>query len=437
MIRPLRSSRVVWALDWVEIGEPVPTGQDFYLPTCLFVVGESGQPVLGQETLRELDQRRAEHLLSRLFNERGAPDGVVMHDAPEWSRQAWKSFGKDFGCEIRVVTDRETDIPEVLGMTRRVRGEIAARLVEACRGSSPGQRPSVIAAGLVRTARELQSRSKRIAVLEKALEHDPRCAPALLELGDMALGDRNFKQAMARFAACVEIEEPRWHEFQAPWWDDVDTRVYLRSLHGLMMAQWHREKHENALETAEKLLSISPADNQGVRFVIPLLMQLCDQPERALEFFQSYQTEYRGDYAEPSLLFAWGLTLSQHEEEAGALAKYREAMLRNPYIAPQLLDLPEPRTDIWHPSDRSEPSYADEFVDSYAGLWDRDPGALRILREAHETAAPAVRKLVDLRARMAELQDQRFDPNHDSKWRALVDEEKALLGETGQGRTGA
>jgi tetratricopeptide (TPR) repeat protein len=437
MIRPLRSARVVWALDWVEIGEPVPAGTDYILPTCLFVVGEGGRPVLGQETLRELDQRRAENLLSRLFNERGTPDVVVMHDAPEWNRQAWRSFGKDFTCEIRVVADREADIPEALEMTRRVRDEIAARLVEACRGSAPGQRPSVIAAGLVRAALDLHSRTKRVAVLEKALELDPRCAGALLELGELALGDRNFKQALARFTACVAVEEPRWHGFEVRWWEDPDTRIYLRALHGLMMTQWHREKHEEALETAEKLLATNPRDNQGVRFLVPLLMQLCEQPERALEFFKNYEAAYRGDYAEPSLLFAWGLTLSQHEDEAGAVLRYREGMLRNPYIAPQLLDLPEPRTDIWHPSDRSEPAYADDFVDSYAGLWDRDAGALRILREAHETAAPSVGALIDLRARMAELQDQRYDPGHDAKWRALVEEEKALLGEAGNGRAGA
>ena len=124
-------------------------------------------------------------------------------------------------------------------------------------------------------------------------------------------------------------------------------------------------------------------------------------------------------------------------EGEGAIAKYREGMLRNLYIAPQLLDLPEPRTDIWHPNDRSEPGYADEFIDSYAALWDRDAGALRILREAHEAAAPDIGRLIDLRARMAELQDQRYDPDHDARWRLLVQEEKALLGDPGAERSGA
>ncbi len=86
-------------------------------------------------------------------------------------------------------------------------------------------------------------------------------------------------------------------------------------------------------------------------------------------------------------------------------------MLKNVYIAPMLLEDPEPpRGGQWFPNDQAEPAYAGEFIDSYAILWDREPAALRLLREAWQDAVPRVEKIVALREHMADFRTSATSP---------------------------
>jgi hypothetical protein len=91
-----------------------------------------------------------------------------------------------------------------------------------------------------------------------------------------------------------------------------------------------------------------------------------------------------------------------------------------------LLEVDEPSRSIWLPTDRAEPSYASDFVQSYALLWDREPGALRILREVWQEIQPRIRDLVRLRDKMLDFQDQHYDPDFKTKWQDLVAEEEKL-----------
>ena len=136
--------------------------------------------------------------------------------------------------------------------------------------------------------------------------------------------------------------------------------------------------------------------------------------------------QYPDDYAEPSFLFGWALCLTLEGDESAAREKYREAILRNIYIAPMLLEETEPPRGLWQPNDRSEPNYAAEFIDSYAVLWDREPGASRILRESWQELQPRIAEIVTLRERMADFQDQRYEPNYKRLWQQLVAEDESL-----------
>ena len=123
----------------------------------------------------------------------------------------------------------------------------------------------------------------------------------------------------------------------------------------------------------EALLSLNPRDNQGVRFFIPLLHLLDENTEAAVAVFRAlYAQRYPDDYPEPSFLFGWALCLTLEGDESAARERYREAILRNIYIAPMLLEETEPPRGLWQPNDRAEPNYAAEFIDSYAVLWDRE-----------------------------------------------------------------
>ncbi len=434
MIQPLHASRIQWVLDWVHLNEPVRAPDGIMLPTCLFVLSDASEPLLGQEILRELDQRRAESLLARLFSERGTPHQIFIPESDEWEARAWKSFGEEMQCDVRLVRESERNIPPVLAMTRRVKNDIARAMVDACGPLSGNPTPAEIALALVENLSRIHSRSKRKATVQRALEIDPECARAWLELADASYQEGEFRKALEVFENLDKSEAARLRDLQPRWWSDPDTRPFLRAIYGQMLVHWQTGHIAEAADAAARLLQINPTDNQGARFFLPLLHLLADRPEDAFAFYELYEKNYPKDFDEPSFLFGWGLSCALADDEQKALAKYSRGILRNMYIAPLLLDLPEPPRDLWHPSDRSEMHYALEFCDSYGSLWDRDTAQLRLLREAYDLNAGRIAVLIDLRRRMGEVQDQRYDPEHTTRWKELLDEETKLLGELSDDR---
>jgi hypothetical protein len=69
-------------------------------------------------------------------------------------------------------------------------------------------------------------------------------------------------------------------------------------------------------------------------------------------------------------------------------------------------------------------------MQSYAILWDRDPSALRFLRELHAEVAPEIDKILTLRRTMAYWQDQRYDRDFKAKWKAMTELDESLSGGT-------
>ena len=91
-----------------------------------------------------------------------------------------------------------------------------------------------------------------------------------------------------------------------------------------------------------------------------------------------------------------------------------------------LLEATEPPRGLWQPNDRAEPNYAAEFIDSYAVLWDREAGASRILRESWQELQSRIAEIVALRERMADFQDQRYEPDYKKLWQQLIAQDERL-----------
>jgi tetratricopeptide (TPR) repeat protein len=427
MIQPLDTGRNNWRLLWLDLEEPIPKpaapgyekNEEYYLPTCLLVTTATGKPLCQPEILEELDQPRAEQLLGRLFDEYGTPDRLTISQSDDWDAEAWRSFAQD--CRIEVTFG---DAPSTKpGELRQVAHSIAQRL-----NGGVFHSPSVVARGLVASSRRLRSPEKKAAQLRKALEHDADCIIARIELADNDYQATRWSEARRGYQEVIEREERRWRGETPEWWRDPDTRPYLRALYGRAMTEWHQGLFEETAKDLQRLLLLNPVDNQGVRFLIPLVHLLGEADEKALKALQEYEHNYPDDYSEPSLLFGKGLALWRTGDETMAAAAYRTAMLKNIYIAPMLLDLPTPPADIWHPNDRSEIGYAQDFIQSYALLWDRDPAAARFLRETHVELIPALEKIVAHRQTMSEWQDQRYDRDFKAKWKAMTDEDESLSG---------
>jgi tetratricopeptide (TPR) repeat protein len=420
VIQPVKSSKTTWYVYWVDLEEPVPTpGRDYFLPTLLIICDASGSPLAAPEILEELDQARVENFLVRLFDRLGPPDRLAVCQSEDWDEEDWKAFSEEHQVDIRFQRF-DNDVPAAFrALTRTV-------VLRFSKESTELPERTDIARGLVNTALRVRSNQKKFALLRLALEHDPDCAAARIELADVDFQRGNWKNCLAAYDELIGRELPRWQERAPTWWTDVGTRPVLRALYGRAMTLWHQGHHGHAAEQFEHLLELNRKDNQGVRFFIPLLRLLAEEPEAAAAFFERYEKDYAGDYTEPSFSFGWALTLSLCGLEAESKAKYREGILKNLYIAPMLLEETEPPRNVWHPNDRAEPNYAAEFIDSYAVLWDREPGALRLLRETWQELTPRVGEILALRTRMLDFQDQRYEPNYKKLWQELVETDEKL-----------
>ena len=437
MIQPLDTSRNSWRLLWLDLEEPVPKPsinlnaptvplgglqepeQEYYLPTCLLVTTSGGKPLCPPEILEELDQVRAEQLLSRLFDEHGTPDRLTIAESTEWDAEAWQSFAVD--CRIEIAfgafpAAKPGDLLQfVRRMTQRLRGE-------------GFHSPSAIARGLVFASRRLRSPGKKSAHLKKALEQDADCVLARIELADADYQAARWTECRRGYQELIDREKRRWKGESPEWWSDPETRPYLRALYGRAMTEWHQGQFTETAKDLEQLLTLNPIDNQGVRFLIPLVYLLGENDTKALKSLTKYEDNYPDDYCEPALLFGKGIALWRSGDEEGAAKAYRDAMLKNLYIAPLLLDLPTPPSEIWHPNDRAEPGYAQDFMQSYATLWDRDPAALRFLRETYAAFLPSLEKVIAHRQQMSERQDQRYDRDFKSRWKAMTELDEQLTG---------
>jgi len=412
MIQPLKTSKTNWFLYWVDLDEPLPSPHGWFLPTIVIVCDDSGTPVAPPEILEELDQSRVENFLYKAFDELGTPDRLTVTASDDWDAEDWQSFSADCKLDIRLQNFDPHAPDDLRALTKTL-------VMRVGRENQGPAHVRDVAAGLVRTALRVRSQAKKAALLKLAAARDPECPAARIELADMDFQAGKFSDCLTSYEVLAAHEAPKWTA-GADWWSDTPTRPYLRALYGRAMSQWHLGRHSAAAATLEDLLTINPRDHQGARFLIPMLHLLAESNDRASAFFERYEKSYPKDFCEPAFHFGWALCLSLDGHEAEARIKYTEAILKNIHLAPMLLELDEPPRGTWFPNDRAEPAYAEEFVESYAVLWDREPGALRVLREVWHELLPHVEKIVAHREAMSDFQDQRYAPDYKDSWQALI-----------------
>lgn len=130
-------------------------------------------------------------------------------------------------------------------------------------GHSPEENPTCDAAELV----EAGDREGARELLMETLGADLRCIDAYAHLGNMVF-DRSPERAMVHYEIGIRIGE-----LSLPLgfngllvWGQIYNRPFLRCLHGYGLCLWRLEKFAEAQQVFERVLSLNPNDNQGVRF---------------------------------------------------------------------------------------------------------------------------------------------------------------------------
>lgn len=417
MIQPLRATRETWRVDWFDLDSPIPFGSMFILPTCIYVIHRYTGMLIGHEFIRELDQRRAEILVHRLFQEKGIPDEIQIPDLEEWDESIWQGLSREYHCEVQLVDhDRGENDPT---QQEAVRQRLDSMIAGSAQTLLTTLGPKNIAQGLVLALKHIRSVDKKRALLAKALELSENLPEAQVELADLELQDGNVDSAAEKFAQAAAGSVA----FHVPG----ESTCYIRALHGQLLTSWQRGDLVQTIQMGEHLLKLNPIDHPGVRFLIPLLQLLAGQVDESQEYFSWYQQTYPNDIEDPGFQFAWALSLVDRDEEKAAVERYRKGMIQNLYLAPLLLDVPEPAPDIWQHNDRGDIQYAADFLNSFGLIWERDAATVRFLREVYTESGRWLEQLISLRRKMADFQDHRYEPKHRENWQQLIEQEQALI----------
>src|SRR5215468_11854583 len=165
MILPLRSTREVWTFNWFDLDVPIQFGSMFILPTCLYVVQRDTRMLLGHEFVRELDQRRVELFLHRAFQEKGAPDELLVPDLDEWDEAVWQSISREYQCQINLVDVEPTE--EESREEESIESQLSNLIAGSAENLLATHGEAFIAQGLVKAVHHTRSREKRRALLAR------------------------------------------------------------------------------------------------------------------------------------------------------------------------------------------------------------------------------------------------------------------------------
>src|SRR6202008_2320699 len=375
---------------------------------------------LGHEFVRELDQRRVELFLHRVFQERGSPDELLVPDLDEWDEIVWQGLSREYQCQINLIDIEPSE--EESREAESIESQLSNLIAGSAENLLATHGETFVAQGLVKAVHHTRSIDKKRALLAKALELSENLPDAMVELADLELQDGNVDSAAEKFANAAANSLG----FHVPG----ESSCYIRALHGQVLTAWQRGDLWQAIQMGEHLLSSNPLDHPGVRFLIPLLQLLTGQIDESQEYFSWYQKIYPNDIEDPGFQFAWALSLVDRDEEKAAAEKYRRGMIQNLYLAPLLLDIPEPAPDIWQHNDRGNIQYAADFLNSFGLIWERDAAAVRFLREVYTESGAMLEQLIALRPKMADFQDHRYEPHHRENWQQLIEQEQALIKST-------
>lgn len=124
----------------------------------------------------------------------------------------------------------------------------------------------------------------------KALDVYPDHIDARNILGNMHLKKMEFAQAESEyrtgFASGINSQHGEIKLPDVGYWGEIETRPYIRSIHGLGLSLLHQYKFEESLQLFETLLDLVPGDNLGVRFLMGDLYFYLNQTTEAANAYR-------------------------------------------------------------------------------------------------------------------------------------------------------
>lgn len=219
-------------------------------------------------------------------------------------------------------------------------------------------------------------RRTALRYFRRALALDPQHADAHNHLGIASLDARKLKNAEQHFRAAAAGGEARIQRDRAhvPW-GIVENRPYLRALGNLALTLAEQRKWAEALAIHQRVLTLNPNDNQGIRYLVGIEHLRVGDNAGAIAAFEKCLGEEPG--------CAFGLALARLRERGPSAevgAPLLHGFAENRYVAPMLLGERWARLDAFHGTSMAEPEWADDVVTAQADLWHAVAKGVEVLR---------------------------------------------------------
>ncbi len=276
--------------------------------------------------------------------------------------------------------DEEDDAPMVFD--RRMMDTVMHQIGVDAGAASPWGNPALERAQeLMYEAFEESNPGKRIALAHEALAISPDCADAYVLLAEEEAD--TIKRALEYYQQGVAAGERAlgkefFEENAGDFWGILETRPYMRAQQGLAETLWRLKRYDEALLTYREMLRLNPNDNQGIRYLLLVLLLEMDRWDEAAELLKEYKDEWSAVWLYTRALLAFRIqgasaaankALAEALEENRYVPAYLTGKKRIPVNLPPLIGMGDENEAI---------SYAHEHLNH----WRRTPGAIEWLSAA-------------------------------------------------------
>jgi tetratricopeptide (TPR) repeat protein len=93
-----------------------------------------------------------------------------------------------------------------------------------------------------------------------------------VHLGNLRFEEDRIDEALPFYELGQAAAEARTigapERYPGPFWGDVDSRPFMRALHGRGLCLWRLGREDEARHLFAWMLELNPNDNQGIRFLL-------------------------------------------------------------------------------------------------------------------------------------------------------------------------
>lgn len=223
---------------------------------------------------------------------------------------------------------------------------------------------------------ELGDSIERVEIAEEALTISPLCADAWVMLAEDAA--ETLEEEIELYKKAVDagekaLGEAFFDEEVGRFWGIAESRPYMRARAGLAHCLWDQGEHDAAIGHYDALLTLNPADNQGIRFLLVTSLVLLSRHADAMAVMDANPED------EYSAVWAYSRALIDFREHGNVKSarELRAFAVRVNRFVPDYLSgaarMPKFPPDYVNPGDKTE---AVSYVYDNRQAWQDTPGAV-------------------------------------------------------------